>query len=279
MLSRIADSLFWMSRYLERTETLLRLVRTQYILSFDADADDKGPGWPDFVETFTSKPTHDTSDPALVLDLFISNIKNINSVKVIVTKARENARGVQDNITKEVWENINQLYLLVQDPNLSKNLGSSLTLDTLEKLVGSLVLNYGVIENTMPRGLGWSFMNLGKYIERTTLTIQILRLFFEKQAREQELATDFLYWRKLLLSLSGYEMYLRNFTGTQYLKNIVDHTICNSHFPRSLNYSIERAKRSLDQIVLETPVAGAGSIQNQFGRLYSQIQYLSLIHI
>ncbi|HMR93217.1 MAG TPA: alpha-E domain-containing protein, partial [Chitinophagaceae bacterium] len=119
MLSRIADSLFWMNRYMERSDCHLRVIRTNYILSFDkmTSADFS---WKDII-LFLAQPPEETAasegaDIATALPYLITQTKNLNAVKVLITKARENARGVQDNITKEVWEQVNQLYHIVNDP-------------------------------------------------------------------------------------------------------------------------------------------------------------------
>ena len=116
MLSRIADSLFWMNRYMERSDSQLRVIRTNYILSFDSGYNDSF-SWKDVIKLF-SHPTEDAqvADGENVheaLAFLLTNPLNLNSVKVLISKARENARGVQDNITKEVWEQVNQSYHLV----------------------------------------------------------------------------------------------------------------------------------------------------------------------
>src|ERR1700704_3941674 len=174
MLSRIADSLFWLTRYMERSDCQLRVIRTNYILSFDISLSEDF-SWKDVITLFS----HSSDETVLehghmistALAYLITNIKNPNSIKVLISKARENARGVQDNITKEVWEQVNQLYHIVNDPQLEQKITGSRALEMIDLLDQNSTLFYGVTDSTMPRGQGWNFMNLGKFIERCIMTI------------------------------------------------------------------------------------------------------------
>ncbi|MEI9807304.1 MAG: alpha-E domain-containing protein [Bacteroidota bacterium] len=127
--------------------------------------------------------------------------------------------------------------------------------------------NYGVTDSTMPRGQGWSFMNLGKYIERCLLTIETSYAHFTKIDHQMDNTQDILFWRNLLLSLSGYELYLKTYTHDQHTMNVVDHVILNKDFPRSLIYSLNRIKRYLNDIVEETKMDGSENLQKTFGRI------------
>src|SRR5664279_509552 len=110
MLSRIADSLFWLNRYMERADSLLRVIRTNYILSFDV-VDSSDFHWKDILGMLTIPDEElirlNGETTARALHYMIADTNNLNAIKVLFTRARENARGVQDNITKEVWEQVN----------------------------------------------------------------------------------------------------------------------------------------------------------------------------
>src|ERR1700712_5869815 len=116
MLSRIADSLFWLNRYMERADGILRLASTHFILSLDKDTGGSTT-WRPVLEIFTDTPDKEMleleNDTEAALSRMLLDATNPNSLLVIVNKARENARGAQDHITKEVWEEVNQLYHLV----------------------------------------------------------------------------------------------------------------------------------------------------------------------
>jgi uncharacterized alpha-E superfamily protein len=128
MLSRLADSLFWLNRYMERADGLLRAMKTNYILSLDKGIN-SNLTWRPVLEIYTTLDDSDINefenDTAATLRYLLTDTNNPNSLKAILTKARENARGVQDHITKEVWEQVNEMYHMVNYP---KHLHSSFRL-------------------------------------------------------------------------------------------------------------------------------------------------------
>ena len=162
MLSRIADSLFWLNRYMERADCLVRVIRTNYILSFDSDQRTDF-AWKDVINIFSHEPDAATlygENTATSLKYLVADTKNPNSIKSLVTKARENARGVQDYITKEVWEQVNQLYHIVNEPGIEEKITGPNSMEVIDLLDQNSILFYGVIDSTMPRGHGWQFLNL-----------------------------------------------------------------------------------------------------------------------
>jgi uncharacterized alpha-E superfamily protein len=279
MLSRIADSLFWLNRYMERCDCQLRVIRTNYILSFDA-GNNSSFSWKDVIQNFSTTPGDiadlDNVDAASALNLLVADIKNVNSVKVLITKARENARGVQDNITKEVWEQVNLLYHLINDPDLEKDLTGSKSLELIDVLSLNSTQYNGVTDSTMPRGQGWNFMNLGKFIERCLLTIETANAHFSKIDYRIDQPQDILFWRNLLLSLSGYELYLKNYTRDQHNINVIDHIIFNRNFPRSLIYSLNRINRYLAEVVEDTRIDGSEQLGKILGRISSKVEFADM---
>lgn len=282
MLSRIADSLFWLNRYMERSDSMMRVIRTNYILSFDI-GNTNDFSWKDVANSFSHSPEgineEKVEDTTAALKFLIADSKNLNSIKVMITKARENARGVQDNITKEVWEQVNQLYHIVNAPDFEKQLAGSRTLELIDLLELHNTLFYGVTDSTMPRGQGWSFMNLGKFIERCLLTIETSYAHFTKIDHQLDKTQDILFWRNLLLSLSGYELYLKTYTRDQHTMNVVDHVIFNKNFPRSLLYSLIRIDRYLKDVVDYTKMEGGENLQKTFGRICSKVEYADMAMI
>ncbi|HTD93699.1 MAG TPA: alpha-E domain-containing protein, partial [Chitinophagaceae bacterium] len=271
--------LFWLTRYMERSDCLIRVVRTNYILSFDSSSHTDF-SWKDVITLFAH-----TNDEAVLqagessssaLTFLVADSKNLNSMKVLITKGRENARGVQDNITKEVWEQVNQLYHLVNQPDLDDRITGTRSLETIDLLDQSCTLFYGVTDSTMPRGQGWNFMNLGKFIERSILTIDTLNAHFSKIDHQLNAPQDILFWKNLLLSLSGYELYLKNYTRGQHNLNVIDHVIFNKEFPRSLIYSLSRFRLYLDKIADDTKMEGSAGLQKTLGRILSKVQFADI---
>ena len=279
MLSRIADSLFWLNRYMERADSLLRVIRTNHILSFDV-IDSSDFHWPDILATFTALDEEtiklNGENTASALQYLIADTKNLNSVKVLFVRARENARGVQDNTTKEVWEQVNHLYHLVNQPDIEKKLKDSRAIEVLDRLVKNSVLFSGITETTMPRGQGWNFMNLGRFIERSMLTIEIANAHFKKINYELSNPQDILRWKNLLISLAGYELYLKTYTGGTHNFNVIDQIIMNKNFTRSVFYSFERIRKYLEDIIEDTKIEGGEELRKMFGRLHSKIRFVDL---
>jgi uncharacterized alpha-E superfamily protein len=282
MLSRIADSLFWLNRYMERADTLLRVIRTNYILSFDV-VDSSDFHWKDILGMFAvlddETITLNGENTAAALQYMITDTRNVNSIKVLFVRARENARGVQDHITKEVWEQVNHLYHLVNQPGMEKKMKDSRAIEILDRLTKNSVLFSGITDATMPRGQGWNFMNLGKFTERSMLTIEISNAHFKKVGYQCNNPQDVLHWRNLLLALSGYELYLKTYAGGNHNINVIDQVVMNRSFPRSVLYSFERIKRYLDEILEETKIAGGEALQKIFGRLHSNVLFADQNHL
>src|SRR5215218_7351485 len=125
MLSRIADSLFWLNRYMERADGILRVISVHYSLSLDKDVN-RSITWKPVLEMFTLMKKQETkifeNEPILVLKKILIDTNNTNSLKTLVNKARENARGMQDHVTKEVWEQVNGMYHLSNQSSVVKQI-------------------------------------------------------------------------------------------------------------------------------------------------------------
>jgi uncharacterized alpha-E superfamily protein len=277
MLSRIADSLFWLNRYMERADSLLRVVKTNYTLSLDKRMENEIPLWRYTLELFTSLTSAEIAliehDKEAALYQLLLEPDNANSLKVIITKARENARGVQDNITKEVWEHINQLYHLINYPTVADNLTELNTFQTIDNLTRHVTLYVGVTDSTMPRGLGWSFMNLGRYIERCLLTIEMTNKQYGMICYDLNNQRDIVYWKHLLLSMSGFELHLKNYRSNDYNQNVLHQVLFNSDFIRSVVYSLKHIHNYLDDITSENSRPENTSMIKSLNRLYSKVSY------
>lgn len=276
MLSRIADSMFWLNRYMERSEAMLRILHTSYNLSLD-----KNPSgvhsWRPVLQIFAGISAEEISikekNSLESLQYLLLNSKNLNSLRVILNRARENARGMQDHITKEVWEQVNHMYHLINNPKVEKQLRGSDTVSALEHLLKNCLLYSGILDSTMPRGMSWSFMSLGKYIERCLVTIELTDKHYHTIDYNMEHNKDILYWRNLLFSLSGYEFHLKNYRSTEYNYNVAHQIIFNAQFPHSILYSLIRIKKYLDDVVKENNPSEKYSLLREFGRLHSNVEF------
>ena len=279
MLSRIADSLFWLNRYMERADGMLRLAATHYILSLDKDVNGITT-WKPVLEIFTSALPDEIkaieNNTEEVLKKILLDTSNLNSLIILINKARENARGAQDHITKEVWEQVNQMYHQVNQPLLLQKIDGFHGLEVMQSLIKHTVMFAGITEITMPRGTGWCFMNLGKYMERCLQTI----IFTEKQLdamnfREAD-SNDILQWRYLLFSLSGYELHLKTYRSSNHNYNVLQQVLTNENFTRSVIYSLQRIEHYLKTIVQQSVNDETDALLRNFGRLFSKVRFIEL---
>jgi len=275
MLSRIADSMFWLNRYMERADGLLRTIRTHYILMLDKGVN-QTLSWKKVLDIYTFLSDEEkaaieyNSEAVLVYLMF--NSKNSNSLKSILTRARENARGVQDHITKEVWEQVNQIYHLINQ--CSKDFKEEKALENIDALTKECILFNGVADTTMPRGMSWNFMSLGRYIERCLLTIEMAIHYFEDLEYDIDDEKDILFWRPLLLSLSGYELHLKYYNSSNTNQNALHQVLFNEKFTRSVLYtSIQVDKYFKDVIKNNKAVETEPVMTRRIGRILSNIQF------
>ena len=276
MLSRIADNIYWLNRYMERTHGMLLTLNTLYNLSFDKEINDF-QGYKPLLDYYTYLSEEEKLKmqykSKAVLKYIICDDSNINSVKNLITNARENARGSQDKITKELWEHINSMYHYIKSNDLPKVLESSEALNVLTKLNKDFLLFNGIFHVTMPRGLGWNFSSIGKNVERILQTITLTQAYCEPIHYDIDGTQDLLYWRKLLLSLSGYELYMKSYSNSTHNRKIAQHVIFNKEFAHSVIYTLGLIETSINILFKDNNLESARMIRNQFGRLKSNIEY------
>ncbi len=274
MLSRVADSLYWMSRYMERADGILRMLRINYAYSQD---DIPEFTWRPVLKIFSFLEEDIISNMERngreVLRYMVLDKENSNAVFNLVTQSRENARSVQDHITKELWQCLNEFYHTVRDQRLSYSLKTEDPISVVDGLVRQCMLYYGTAEITMPRGEGFYYMNVGKYLERAMQSVNILDVKFSEQNYDLDGTHDPIYWRYMLLSISGYELFLRSYRSTLEPRNILDQIIWNENFPRSILYSVVRLQRSFEKLDIDQQLESYQKIKFMIGKLKSKVQF------
>jgi uncharacterized alpha-E superfamily protein len=274
MLSRVADSLYWMSRYMERSDGILRMLRINYAYSQDDIPDFT---WRAVLKIFSFCEEEDIlrieKNGREVLRYMVLERENTNAIFNLVTQSRENARAVQDHITKELWQCLNEFYHSVRDQLLSNSLKTEDPISVMDGLIEQCMLYYGTAEITMARGEGFYYMNVGKYLERAIQAVNILDVKFSEQNYDLNGTHDPIYWRYLLLSISGYELFLRSYRSTLEPRNIIDQIIWNENFPRSILYSIVRLQRSFDRLEIDHQLESFKKLKFLIGKLKSRVQF------
>jgi uncharacterized alpha-E superfamily protein len=274
MLSRVADSLYWMSRYMERTDGILRMLKINYASSQD---DTQGFSWMPVLKIFTflnegeaNSLAHDTR---AVLQFMLIGKENPNSVLNIVTMARENGRSVQDHITKEMWQCINDFYHTMRQDKLADLLQREDPITTLDNLIKQGLLYFGTTDVTMARGEGNSFINIGKFLERAMQSIDILDVKFSDMNYQMDKTIDTTYWKYFLMSISGYELYLKTYRGGFEAANVVEQIVLNEQFPRSVIYSISQLHRYFIRLKYEGNKTDFNQIDFVIGKVESKVKF------
>jgi uncharacterized alpha-E superfamily protein len=279
MLSRIADSLYWLDRYMERTAGILLILRTEYVLALDKGTEEPH-SWQPVLEHFSpGAPAvleacrHHTQE---TLRHIITDMSNGNSLRTLLTRARENARGAQDQITKEVWEEVNRIYHTVHAPGFEEQLRKSDALELLDRMTEMTTLYRGVASGTMPRGMGWGFMNIGRHTERCLLTLDLADRYLGQIGYDLDDARDILFWRQLLLSLSGYELHLKTYRSPRHTRNVADQLLFNRQFTHSVRYTMDKISHYLADVTEGNDPEVKERILREFGRMHSRVRYADL---
>lgn len=274
MLSRVADSLYWMSRYMERSDNILRMLKINYAASQD---DVQEFSWMPILKIFTflkeeeaKKIEYNTRE---VLKFMVIGKENLNSVLNIVTSARENGRSVQDHITKEMWQCLNDFYHTMRDWQLEEWLQKEDPVTVLDNLLKKGLLYFGTTDVTMARGEGNAFINIGKFLERAVQSTDIIDVKFSNLDYQMDKVADTTYWKYLLMSISGYELYLKTYRSGFEAKKVVEQVMLNDNFPRSVIFSVNRLQRYFERLKNDGNANAFGEIDFMIGRLKSNIRY------
>jgi uncharacterized alpha-E superfamily protein len=273
MLSRVADNIFWMSRYMERTNVQLRILRTYYIASQDGVPFVK---WDDVFRYYNhGKAPEKTMNANEVLQFILFDKENDSSVVNNIFRARENARSAQDHITKELWQCLNDYYHLIRDSGLQKQVFSGDPVTTLDQLIKQCMLYSGVVDVSMFRSEGFNYLNIGKFIERLLQSITALKM---QITRTDSLGTDGLSivsWRYFLVSISGYEYYLKANSGSVKPDLIFKQALYEMHFPHSIAYGLNQINRYAQRLKQESKEESFEKIEFAIGKTAAILKYNS----
>lgn len=277
MLGRVANTIYWMNRYLERAENYARFMDVNFNLSLDLPPSHKQQ-WQPLVQITGDwdlyQEHNDTTEKSKVMYFLTFDVNNPNSIYNCILKARENARAVRTEITKEVWEQINSLYFLVKDAlekkrHTDKNLRGFFT-----QIKNGCQLVYGMYDATMSRNDGWHFGKLGQMLERADKTSRVLDTKYHLLLASPGLvgsSSDLIEWAALLKSVSAYDMYRKKF-GKLTSTGIAEFLILDSEFPRSILACLVIAESSL--MTLSGSSTGfSNEAQKKLGALKSQLEY------
>lgn len=276
MLSRVANNLIWLERYMERGNGILGLLKVNFYAHQDSP---ELFSWTPIIENFTtSENDFYTEDTLECIHFMIFDVNNANSIVNIVTRARENARSVQEHISRELWLCINSYYLFLTNKDLPQKLREEDPVQLLEDLRKYHLIYNGTCDITQERGTPYYFMNVGKYLERVMLISDFTALKLEKIGNTSDSLEKTIYWKNLLLSIGGYQLYLKTYKSTFNENHVIQMVFQDKLFPRSVYYCIEKLNRHINKLI-ETGQLEKNNLDFLLGKLESQIKYTTIENI
>jgi len=254
MLSRVAETLYWVSRYIERAENVARLINVNNMLMMDLP---KGvcAGWEPLVDIIGARQAyqenHTDYEEQKALRYLLVGKDNNSSILNSIMSARESARTIRDVIPRDVWEEINLLYYYVKD-NQNEGLSKRGRFAYLKKIIESAHLIFGSLDATINHDQGYTFIRFGSIIERADMTSRILDIRSETLITTEEAKPyENIQWISLLRSLSAYQMYRQQMGVRVQRSDVIEFIMHSEVFPRSILFCLYELK-SLSEPLLNS---------------------------
>ncbi len=278
MLSRVAESIYWMSRYVERAENVARFVEVNEHLMLDLPPE-MPPQWGPLVEITGDMAAfhrlYSTADQQSVCGFLTFDPNNPNSILSALRAARENARSVRPSLSSEVWAEVNRAYLYAKGQSAG---GTESLYDFLRAVIRSSHGVEGATNATLSHSEEWHFSRIGRLLERADKTARILdiRYFTLLPGREPVgRSVDDLHWTAVLQSVSALEMY-RHRHGMVRPEATAEFLLLNRHFPRSVRNCLKRADESLHAITGTPEGSFRNPAERRLGRLVAELAYTAI---
>lgn len=249
MLSRVADQLYWFSRYVRRAENTARLVGVGSLLQLDLPRSVRF-GWRPMIATVGAgelfEQCHPQGDDAAVLEFLLLDPRNPSSLRASVECAREILRGVRDALPQEVWEAVNDLHLYI-DGDGGRALTRRYRLDFINRITDGCLKVSGLLQANVSRDIGFQFMRLGTALEQADMTTRIVDagasgLVTPRNEEDREAYRN-MQWMAVLRALAAYQMYRRHVRQRVSAAHALRFLLHDAEFPRSVQFCLTRIQR------------------------------------
>ncbi len=282
MLSRVADSLYWMSRYLERAENTLRQLDVTMSLMLDPGGATAEIRWQRLVASLGNPPDLEwDGDFDSMARKLVFDDENHASITYSIDFARENARQVREEISSEQWQRLNRLYHQIHAPaaqiQFSVNLG-----DFLASIVDGIHLFKGVSDTTMIHGQGWQFIRLGRYLERCYSTATLLEVFQPELLtlpEREHSGYSYLEQVGLLRCCTAFEAFCQVYTADISPDRILDFLLLNKDFPHAIRYCVDGSLNALECIQRGIARRPSEELRSAIGRLHAMLGFTTVSEI
>ncbi len=273
-LSRVADSMYWMSRYLERAEHTARVLDVNMDQMLDETPKSGDLRWNRVLASLRIHNALDFSDDVFRLIRWLT-VDQTNDAAIVshIAAARENARQIREQISSEMWQEINELYLQVRRTSKSRQWRTQPHKFFLMVKHGSHLFQ-GITDSTMIHSEGWQFIQVGRSLERMIAITGLLEAYF--QATHE---LDYLAWVGLLRSCTAFEAYCKVYTADIRPDCIVEFLLLNNRFPHSVRFSAEQTQNALLAIAGSSGGRSKGQAERLAGRLRASLDYAQVDEI
>ncbi len=280
MLSRVADSLYWLGRYIERAENYARFIRVNNNLSLDLPPGVKEQ-WAPLVATTGDQDIFDntyskTSRENVIFFLAFDKTYE-NSIVRSVEKARENARIIRESISKEAWETLNDLHYFIKKGERKKIWQTPDPREFFQKIMDKVHILNGLAYHTESRTEGWYFNKIGQYVERADKTSRILDVKYHillPSLQEVGSPIEFIHWAALLKSVDSFNAF-KHVYGKISPESVLEFLMLNRYFPRSVFFSLSQAEICLHEITGNR--SGYSNVpERSLGALRSELEFMDI---
>jgi len=279
MLSRVADSLYWMSRYLERAENTVRQLDVTMSLMLDMSGTSAEVRWQRLMASLGKPPAMEwDGDLESMARRLIFDGTNRASVTYCVNGARENARQIREEISSEQWARLNRLFHQIHSSNAQAQFSQSIN-DALGSVVDGIHLFKGVSDTTMIHGQGWQFIRLGRYLERAYSTATLLEVYQEAlfhPAEREHSGYQYLELVGLLRCCTSFEAYCQVYTADLAPDRIVEFLLLNRDFPHAVRYTADGIRHAIESIQRTGGRRPPEELTAVVGRLHAMLGYTTI---
>jgi uncharacterized alpha-E superfamily protein len=280
MLSRVANSIYWMCRYIERAENVARFISVNLNLLLDMPSE-KGKHWDPLVMITGDQALFEKKCPDCTqkeVSRFLTFDREYpNSILSCLAAARENGRSIREIISSEMWEHLNNFYL-----ELADNRSPAMAIDDPHRFFKIIQMRShlftGLMDSTMSHGEAWNFARIGMMIERADKTSRILDVKYFMLLPQADLVNtsiDNIQWMAVLKSASAFEMFRKEHHHITPRK-VAGFLIFDNQFPRSIRHCISKAQICLHRITGSPPGSANTTAEKRLGRLKADLEYTDI---
>ncbi|WP_455210310.1 alpha-E domain-containing protein, partial [Kaarinaea lacus] len=253
MLSRVAERIYWMARYIERAENTARMINVNTNLLLDLPKK-VTLGWQPLIEITGSKKLYNEHYAEInernAVKFLIADTRNFGSLINSLNAARENGRTIRDIIPREAWEKVNDLYLNTKS-QLAQVLSRRNRYDFLGHIIGSTQGITGLLAGTMTHNYGYDFLRMGRNLERADMTSRIIDVRSANLLPEESedlLPYETIQWMSVLQSLSAYQTYRQQVQSRVQRVEVLKYLLQDIYFPRAFSHCLHEVQSSLKNL-------------------------------